>query len=117
MLNELRDQIAQLTYALDKATAENRQLKAKLEEWGISDFPPIVLERKDVSPPYTVGRGDGFRLTLHEPQADGSVTDTVLAEIDIDAPCTIDSATIFRFKDALGFKHAYVGAIGQRSRK
>lgn len=77
----------------------------------VTDGSKMKIEYLPVQPAYFVLPGDIFQLTVSE---DGKEMFKHSEPINI--PMTIDTAAVFRIRDALGFEHAICGAFGQRKR-
>lgn len=95
---------------------KNRALEAehKLEEWGITGEPPIHIDTIPVTNPVTLFEDSTFVLEWCISK-EGKILDRDKIVTCIGPEMhglIVSKMTLFRMTDALGYKHAVVGAFG-----
>jgi hypothetical protein len=85
---------------------EVQRLQTILDEWGISDEPPIKIIQKILDNPIYVGLGDTLTVKIDR-NNDASISTL------FENPMIIDKLTIYSFKDALGYTNGVMGVMGE----
>lgn len=100
----------ELIAEIERLSAIVAKQQAALDEWGISDTPPILMEARKLDHAFAVCPGDSFQLrrTL------GGVEQPLLVHQVTEAKL-IDHVSIYKFTDALGYKHAMMGVFGEKA--
>lgn len=80
------------------------------EEEHILNGKPIDIQLLDIKPTTYVFPGDHFSLEICQGQSVIHKSSTPIEKTTI-----IDAVAFFEFEDALGFKHGFCGAFGEKA--
>ena len=94
---------------MNPETGEFVAMAAILKEWGIGPYaePPIKIKTKTVGP-FEAFPQDTMNVS-YTPAGDKPIS----LRAPIGRAMTVDTLTIFAFKDALGFTNAIAGVVGK----